>query len=529
MSARRVCLISTPSPFLLDERVFPFLGVLKLPGVLGRAGIASEVLDLSGIKNYLDVVEAHAKRTDAGCFGITATTPQFPAAVRVAAVIRSVRPDARLIIGGTHATLTVAGMKYENKVNRIGRAHRAWKALEENFDVVVSGDGERTIFAALAESPPKLIDADDRRHADFLRDHDEELESVFPARDLIDLDTYQYKIEGARATSLIAQLGCPYKCGFCAGRDSPMLRNIRTRSIDSIIEEMLRIHHSWGISGIMFYDDELNISKDMLALMERIARLGRDRGIDWKLRGFIKSERFTDEQARAMREAGFRQILVGFESGSARILENIQKIATQDDNTRCMDIARRHGLKVKALMSLGHPGESRGTIAETRKWLCEVRPFDFDATVITPYPGSPYYDQAVPFGGAGSQDSWVYRCKNGDALYQQEVNYAEEADYYKGDPNDGYVSHVWTDALSPSDLVHERDGLERHVRHELAIPFNPSRPAELFEHSMGQTRLPPHILRVSAPSSHQRVPPPHQQTPPSSSEIRRRLAPSVTT
>ena len=461
----------------------------------------SEVLDLSGIKNYLDVVSEHAKHTDASCFGITATTPQFPAAVAVAKTIHAVRPDARVIIGGTHATLTVAGMKYEKKLNRSGRAHRAWRSLEENFDVVVSGDGERTIFAALSEDAPQLIDADDRKHANFLRDHDEELESVFPARHLIDLDSYQYAIEGVRATSLIAQLGCPYKCGFCAGRDSPMLRNIRTRSIDSIVEEMLLIYRSWGIRGIMFYDDELNVSNDMIKLMERVARVGRDEGIEWKLRGFIKSERFSDAQAQAMYEAGFRQILIGFESGSARILENIQKIATQNDNTRCMDIARRHGLKVKALMSLGHPGESSETIADTRKWLCDVRPSDFDATVITPYPGSPYYDHAVMLEDTELEGAWVYRCKNGDALYQQEVNYAEEADYYKGDPNDGYVSHVWTDALSRGDLVAERDGLEREVRHRLAIPFNPSRPATLFEHSMGQTQLPPHIFRLSGVSA----------------------------
>ena len=78
-----------------------------------------------------------------------------------------------------------------------------------------------------------------------------------------------------------------------------------------------------------------------------------------------------------MFEAGFRQILVGFESGSPRILENIQKIATRDDNTRCMEIAHRHGLKVKALMSLGHPGESEETIRETHEWLLQAKPFDF--------------------------------------------------------------------------------------------------------------------------------------------------------
>ena len=60
-----------------------------------------------------------------------------------------------------------------------------------------------------------------------------------------------------------------------------------------------------------------------------------------------------------MSEAGFRWILTGFESGSPRILRNINKRATMQENTRCVEIARRHNLKVKALMSIGHPGESR--------------------------------------------------------------------------------------------------------------------------------------------------------------------------
>jgi len=35
------------------------------------------------------------------------------------------------------------------------------------------------------------------------------------------------------------------------------------------------------------------------------------------------------------------------------------------------------------------------------------------------------------------------------------------------------------------------------VRERLGIPFNPSAPAIAYEHSMGQTALPPNILRAS--------------------------------
>ncbi len=143
-------------------------------------------------------------------------------------------------------------------------------------------------------------------------------------------------------------------------------------------------------------------------------------------------------------------------------------------------------------MSIGHPGESSTTLGETRDWLLENKPDDFDVTIITPYPGSPYYDDAVLENGA-----WVYTYPaTGDKLYAKEVNYLETADYYKGDPNGGYQSYVWTDHLSAQELVSERDKLERDVRALLNIPFNPGAPGVRFEHSMGQ-HLPPMILKTT--------------------------------
>jgi len=94
---KSVCLIIPPSPFLLDERVFPFLGPLKIAAVLEEANWPVEVLDLSGIKNFTDAVEDHANNSATQHFGITATTPQFPAAVQIAKAIRKARKDARVI------------------------------------------------------------------------------------------------------------------------------------------------------------------------------------------------------------------------------------------------------------------------------------------------------------------------------------------------------------------------------------------------------------------------------------------------
>ncbi len=488
----RVCLITPPSIFLLDERVFMTLGILKVAAVLEQAGIEVEMLDLSGVENYEEVVRDHVNASSATCYGLTATTPQMPAATKVTRAIRSVKPWVRIILGGPHVTLIHAAYKFEQKRGVVGRATTAFRLLEEMFEVLVTGDGEIAVFEALKENPPKLVDGDDPK-SDLFLNNQILTELPFPARHLIDVDSYHYTIEGVRAISMIAQLGCPFGCGFCGGRMSPFLRRIRMRTSENIVKEMMHLYETYGITGFMLYDDELNVNPKIVELMDLIAKTQQELSVEFRLRGFIKAELFTDQQAEAMCRAGFRWILVGFEAGHERILTNIQKKASREDNTRCMEIAKRHGLKVKALMSLGHPGESEETIQATRDWLLDVKPDDFDATVITTYPGTPYFDEAIET----KPGVWTYTYpKTGDRLHSIEVDFREVAEYYKGIPGE-YTSYTYTDHLSPQELVRLRDWLEADVRARLNIPFNAAAPAVRYEHSMGQGTIPTNILRTS--------------------------------
>jgi hypothetical protein len=202
-----------------------------------------------------------------------------------------------------------------------------------------------------------------------------------------------------------------------------------------------------------------------------------------------------------MYAAGLRWLLIGFESGAPSILTNINKKATREDNTRCLEIAADAGLKVKALMSVGHPGESPETVQATRDWLIETKPADFDVTIITTYPGTPYYDEAVPHESMPGVWTYTYK-KTGDRLHAYDVDYTRVAEYYKGNPEGGYHAYVFTDAMNADELVQARDHVERDVRAALGIPFNPGTPAMRYEHSMGQYgQLPPNILRQSSAES----------------------------
>jgi anaerobic magnesium-protoporphyrin IX monomethyl ester cyclase len=206
-----ICLIVPPSAFLLDQRVFVSLGILKVAAVLEQAGHPVEVLDLSGVENFTDAVRAHARRSRPQVCGITATSPQMPAATRIVEVLREEVPAARLILGGPHVTLVHAAARKKSI-----RAVNSLLQLARTFDVLVAGDGEDAIFEAIKPDAPALIDADDPKGPWFLTSQKLE-ETPFPARHLVDVSSYHYSIEGEAALSMIAQLGCPFPLRLLRG------------------------------------------------------------------------------------------------------------------------------------------------------------------------------------------------------------------------------------------------------------------------------------------------------------------------
>ena len=195
----RVCLIIPPSPFLLDERVFVQLGILKIASALEEQNYTVDMIDLSGVENYTDVLTDYTKRKDrADVFGITATTPQVPYAVKISQHIKALLPakQSKVILGGPHVTLMHTAAKREAKKNLVGsdRATKDVEALKSFFDVLVCGDGEIAIFDAIHEDM-KIIDADIAKSKYFLS-HKQFTDLPAPARHLVDMKSYKYFIEG---------------------------------------------------------------------------------------------------------------------------------------------------------------------------------------------------------------------------------------------------------------------------------------------------------------------------------------------
>jgi len=115
-----------------EATVVALFGALKVAAAMLQKGWYVDSVDTTGYENYVELSSSTSKLTRQ-CSLQTATTPHLPAAAQIVRAIRAKRPHAKIILGGTHATLTVAGYNYEKKHGRVGRAHRAYAQLVELF------------------------------------------------------------------------------------------------------------------------------------------------------------------------------------------------------------------------------------------------------------------------------------------------------------------------------------------------------------------------------------------------------------
>jgi radical SAM superfamily enzyme YgiQ (UPF0313 family) len=445
--------INPPSEFLTDQRVFISLGILRVATQLKNENV--KFLDLSNEKDYNSLIYNFIKENSLNIICLTATTPHIEIVFKFAKFIKE-NFNIKIILGGPHITLMYSSLQHGTPdIKKICKKHI--KNLLKYIDTLVIGDGEFAIHKAI-HTNEKVINAEEDETLFVSKNYDD---VAIANRDFLDVNSYHYFIDGKKSTNIISQIGCPYQCGFCSGRDSKSFNHIRKRSIPNIIKEIDILHKKYGYEGFMFYDDEINLNKIYFEnfLLELI-KYQKDNKVEFNLRAFTRSNLLSKYQAELMYKAGFRWLLVGFESGSDRILKNMNKGCTVQDNSKCFEIARESNLKIKALMSIGHPGESHKTIKESINWLKLVKPDETDITIVSIYPGSYYFDKAI----AINKNLLKYtNPETNDFLLIQNIDFLNQSNFYKSKSNE-YASYVSTETLSPDQIVKERLLMEKEIK-----------------------------------------------------------------
>src|SRR3954464_6251370 len=210
-----------------------------------------------------------------------------------------------------------------------------------------------------------------------------------------DLDVTKYNVPFLLYpfVSLYSTRGCPAQCTFCLWPQTLSGHPWRQRSSDAVAREMAKAKEYWpNVKEFFFDDDTFNIQKARtVELCEKLKPL--------KLTWSCTSRVTTDyETLKAMKEAGCRLLIVGYESGDPQILKNIKKGATVE---RARDFTRdchKLGLVIHGDFILGLPGETHETINNTIAFAKELDVETIQVSVAHAYPGTELYDYAVKNG-----------------------------------------------------------------------------------------------------------------------------------
>jgi hopanoid biosynthesis associated radical SAM protein HpnJ len=210
-----------------------------------------------------------------------------------------------------------------------------------------------------------------------------------------DLDVTKYNVPFLLHpyVALYTTRGCPALCTFCLWPQTLSGHAWRKRSTDRVAAEMAHAKELWpNVKEFFFDDDTFNIQKARtIELCEKLKPLG----ITWSCTSRVTTDY---ETLKAMKDAGCRLMIVGFESGDPQILKNIKKGATVE---RARDFARdahKLGLIVHGDFILGLPGETKESIERTIQFAKDLDCETIQVSLAHAYPGTELYDYAKQNG-----------------------------------------------------------------------------------------------------------------------------------
>lgn len=343
---KSVCLVSLPSTFLIDDRVFPPLGLLYVAKALNNSGIQDIYVHDGSIKDIPIGYDV---------YGIGAVTPQFPQAkIALQHIKQSNHRKVQVIIGGPHPTVDPES------------------CIEAGFDNAIVGPGENAILIAM-KNGKKIVEAPI-------------FDEVHPDRKKIDLLSYKYTIDGELATSIMTSRGCSYACAFCC----KSTRKVKIFSADFVLEELKWLRSYYGYRAFMFFDDIFILHKQrLLTILDEIKKWN----IIWRC--FVRGDvvvKHGKETIKRMAETGCREVGIGVESGNDSILKIINKGEKLETIKQAINILKECGIRVKGFFIVGLPSESWDTIANTEKFIQSSNLDDIDFTIFQPYKKSAIYE-----------------------------------------------------------------------------------------------------------------------------------------
>lgn len=370
-------------PELEEHRLqFVPLNLGYLAAVMEQMRIEVQILDL----NVLGVLEEDFGATylknnyHFDIVGITSTTISYKPAISIAKQIKDFMPSTLVLMGGSHVTFTD-----QDTLHNV-----------PEVDIVVRGEAEETIINLVEaiknrDSFLKVPGISFRINGQVFRNQDvkpiRNLDSLpFPARHLLPMKKY-------KGPAIVASRGCTQQCIFCsAGAMSGGV--YRVRSAENIVNELKTFSM---LENVAFYDNTFSGNmKRSIEICKAILNASLD--MTWSCE--LRVDNCSKELLEIMFKAGCRKLQFGVESGHPSILNDIKKKITKEQVRKAVSRALEAGFEVYCSFTFGHPGDNQESLQATSEFMTEIKAMGAEANagIITPYPGTPIYENADQYG-----------------------------------------------------------------------------------------------------------------------------------
>lgn len=327
------------------------------------------------------------------CVGITCMLgPQIKYAIEISEVVKKIS-NVPVVWGGP----LVSALPEQVLAN-------------EFIDIVVKGDGECT-FYELAKALDKRESLENVKgisykidgkiyHSD-LRPFADLNETLDIPYNLVNINSYLPHRLGVPTIDMETSRGCPNECSFCY---NPCLsrRTWRSLTAEKVLERVRKVTSDFNIKGIWFIDDELFVDLNRARqIIQGISKLG----LTWTVQGTtIKmAQKMDDNYIQMLEDGGCRQLNLGVESGSERILKMIKKGITVEQVLTVNQKFKRHKISPWFYFVIGFPTETQEELKETIELALRLLDENPNARIsglacFTPYPGTELFEESKEYG-----------------------------------------------------------------------------------------------------------------------------------
>ncbi len=311
---------------------------------------------------------------------IFTSTPGFKSDAQLARMIKDAKPDTKIAFVGPHVSI---------------RPEESLKASPA-IDFVVRKEFDYAVAEFAAGKSLDEIQGASFRENGQIRHNPErppllDLDSLPLAVDIYkrDLDITRYNVPFLLHpfVSFYTARGCPARCTYCLWPQTFSGHRWRTRSIDSVEREVRRALELFPEMKEIFFDDD-TFAWGKQRVLKLCAKL-KPLNFTWSCTCRVHADY---EMLKAMKDAGCRLLVAGFESADPTILKNIKKGSTPAQAITFMENCKRLGLAVHGDFIIGLPGETHETIKATMAFAERLDSETIQVSIAHPFPGTEFDD-----------------------------------------------------------------------------------------------------------------------------------------